>query len=201
MSTVAAEPPAAGAAARPSWLPLQPPWLRLVARSTWRAVAWGLVAGVTGGTVYRAFMALLTPEPSFTWAGTLLIAGSVTIVTTLVAVTARARATWERRTAVGVLRVVTALSFVLLAQAQGMALVPAWLLGGLALGRVLAPPALRRIGLGLALLAVVAFVAYGFVAVEDITTLRLMAASALYVGIAAAHLLGFTAAVGSPPRR
>ncbi len=178
----------------------QPAWLRLAARSTGRSVAWAAAVGIVGSALYRLFMALLADQPEFTWTGTLLITGSVTAVAVLVALCARARATSDRRTAVGVLRVVTALSFALLMQAQGILMVPVWVLGGLALGRVDAPRVLRWIGFGLAGAAAVGFVVYGST-VDHMTVAKLAPAAVLYLVIAAVHALGFSVAVGSPARR
>lgn len=182
-------------------LPTAPLWTGLAASSASRAVLLGLVSGIAAGLVYRGFMALLTPTPTFTLAGTSLIVGSVTLVAVLVAVVARARVARPGQSSTGLLRVLAGVSFLLLANAQGALLLPVWVLGGLGLGRVRARPALRVVAVLVAALLTVGFVGYGWIQREalGLGVVALLAASLAYPVIALVHVAAFSVVVGSSP--
>lgn len=193
------DPPAARSTERPE--EPAPPWARLAARSTSRAIGWGVGAGLVGGSVYRGFMRLVTDDPHFSWAGTLLIVGIVTLVTVLVAICARARRTWGGRWSVGAVRSVTGASFLLLTGAGAMVVAPVWLLGGLALGRTDWPRALRIALWLLAGLAAVAIGAGVFLSTPELAIVRRMAGLAVLAPIVAVHVVGFAVPTGAGARR
>ena len=189
-------------AARSPGLPSRPafPWVRLAAGSTSRAIGWGVGAGLAGASVYRGFMRLVTDDPHFSWAGTLLIVGVVTLVTVLVAICARARRAWERRWAVGVVRGVTGASFVLLTAAGAMVIAPVWLLGGLALGRHDWPRGVRAALWLLAGLAAVAAGVGAFVSSPELSVARRTAGLVVLAPIVAVHVVGFAVPTGTGAR-
>ncbi|WP_370327531.1 hypothetical protein [Euzebya sp.] len=98
-------------------------------------VARGLSGGVALGAAFRGFMRLVSTEPSFSWAGTLAIVGLVTVVALVVSIVDAVRRRARRRGVRGVVRIVGAAAFLLIAAGPGAITVPVWVLGGLAWGR------------------------------------------------------------------
>jgi hypothetical protein len=121
----------------------------------------------------RAWMRFITSDPEFTWGGTLFIVGATTLAGAMTGIAysrwQRARGNWWR---------LLALSFLPLGAAAGAAMLPSFVLGGLAWGAKHWPLWVRiLLGVGAAAWQVVGF----FGALDELPSGREAVASALYL--------------------
>lgn len=179
--------------------PAAPP--RTGGRAILVALARGLGSGVLLGAAYRAFMRLISTQPEFSWSGTLLIVGSVTVVAIMASLAATVRARSGSRRARAAMRGVAVLAFVLVLQGPGFVTAPTFVLGGLALGRTTWPRWLRR---ALALLALASLAVLPVLSWEELLQLgpaRAGAAFLVYVMVMGALVRLFAVPTGSAAGR
>ena len=117
-----------------------PTFARRVDRYLWvssvsSALLLGPLAGFAVGVIARAWMRLVANDPEFTWSGTVAIVAVFTTVGALKGLALAVRLRGWRPAAQAVIRVLAAISIVLLAPAQGLVMFPALAFMALAMGR------------------------------------------------------------------